>query len=235
MSTIRTAELAADPRLRSGLEAQLEQRRTRLSAGEKALGWKLGFGSPAAMGKLGTAAPLIGFLTDRSLVGLEHEVSVAAYRNPVLEPEVAVRLAADLAPGGGEDAAREAIESVGPAFELVDLDPPPTDVAEILAGNIFHRAVALGPTARAAALDGLSAVVGVGDEIRPVEDPQAATGPVLGLVRHVADLLGEFGESLAAGEVVICGSIVGPLSVAGGDSVAYRLDPIGAISISLTG
>ena len=41
-----------DPRVARGMKAQLEQRRERIAAGEKALGWKVGFGAPAAMGKL---------------------------------------------------------------------------------------------------------------------------------------------------------------------------------------
>ena len=66
MSSQRTAELAADPRVRRGLEAQLAARERRLAAGERPLGWKLGFGSPEARERLDTAAPLVGFLTDRS-------------------------------------------------------------------------------------------------------------------------------------------------------------------------
>jgi len=50
-------------------------------------------------------------------------------------------------------------------------------------------------------------------------------------VRHVADLLGEFGETLSAGEIVICGSIVPPIPVAPRDAVSYALDRVGRITI----
>ena len=64
MSCPRTTELAADPRVRRGMEAQLAGRERRLAGGETSLGWKLGFGSAEAMEGLGITAPLVGFLTD---------------------------------------------------------------------------------------------------------------------------------------------------------------------------
>ena len=51
-----------DPRILRGMEAQLKHRRARLNAGEKPIGWKVGFGSPPALARLGLDAPLIGFL-----------------------------------------------------------------------------------------------------------------------------------------------------------------------------
>jgi 2-keto-4-pentenoate hydratase len=215
------------------MQAQLAQRERRLATGEAALGWKVGFGSAKAMKELGITAPLVGFLTDRSPLEPGAQALVGDWARPVLEPEIAVRVGTDLAPGGGLEVAAEAIGAIGPAYELVDVDPPPSDVAAILAGNIFHRHIVLDPEAevepeRFGTLR--ASVVRNGDE-RRVPDPQAATGEIVGVVRHVADLLGEFGQSLRAGELVISGSIVPPISVAPGDHVAYRLDPVGAITL----
>ena len=60
-----------DARILRGMERQLRIRQARLDAGEKPLGWKVGFGSPAAMEGLGIDAPLIGFMTDKSLLPSE--------------------------------------------------------------------------------------------------------------------------------------------------------------------
>jgi 2-keto-4-pentenoate hydratase len=233
MSFLRTAELAADQRVRRGMEAQLAERERRLADGEASLGWKLGFGSAEAMDRLEIAAPLVGFLTDRSPLPPGDAARVDDWTRPALEPEIAVRLGADLPPGGDLAAAAGAVVAIAPVFELADVDPPPTDVVAILAGNIFHRQVVLAPEARIdpAGFAALRAsVVRNGDE-STVADPQAATGELVGLIRHVADLLGAFGASLRAGEIVICGSIVPPIGVSPGDAVAYRLDPVGAISV----
>lgn len=227
-----TSSLAADLRVRRGMERLLAERRRRLASGDRSLGWKVGFGSEDAMRRLRTDAALVGSLTARSLLEAPAGVSLSGWVNPVLEPEVAVHMGSDLSPGAHMAAAQEAVSDLGPALELADVDPPPRDVEQILAGNIFQRHVLVGP-AESGVSPGIlrGRITGPGGGERVVDDPQATNGDLVGIVRHVADLLGEFGETLRAGEIVICGSIVPPISVASGDAVSYRLDPLGELSI----
>lgn len=229
-----TSELAADPRVARGMEAQLARRREALDAGDGSLGWKLGFGSPAAMEKLDISAPLVGSLRTSGLYDAGEGVRVGQWMNPALEPEVAVHITRDLPAGAGPEEVKRAIGGIGPAFELADVEPPPTDVQAILEGNIFQRGCVLGPVAQRDSLTGVAGRVVVNEE-EPLlaDDPQALTGEMPGLVRHVAELLDAFGERLRAGEVVITGSIVPPLSVAPGDRVLYELKPVGALSIRI--
>lgn len=234
MSSLRTASLAANLSVRRGMTAQLEQRRRRLEAGESSLGWKVGFGSPEAMARLGVEAPLVGFLTSRSAIDSGATVSLGGWSNPVVEPEIAVHLRAPIGARDGRAAIEGAIGGVGPALELADPDPELEDVEAVLAGDIFHRRVVVGPASK---LDGLADLVGrirrAGNAAQIVDDPQALTGDVIDLLQHVAGLLAEFGEALRGGEVVICGSIVPPIAVAAGDVVRYRLDPGAEIAIRL--
>jgi 2-keto-4-pentenoate hydratase len=227
-----TSSLAADLRVRRGMERLLAERRRRLASGDRSLGWKVGFGSEDAMRRLRTDAALVGSLTARSLLEAPAGVSLSGWVNPVLEPEVAVHMGSDLPPGAHMAAAQDAVSDLGPALELADVDPPPRDVEQILAGNIFQRHVLVGP-AESGVSPGIlrGRITGPGGGERVVDDPQATNGDLVGIVRHVADLLGEFGETLRAGEIVICGSIVPPISVASGDAVSYRLDPLGELSI----
>jgi 2-keto-4-pentenoate hydratase len=214
------------------MEAQLADRRLRLDSGERSVGWKVGFGSTEAMGRLRIEAPLVGFLTDRSLIRAPASVSLAGWSAPLLEPEVAVHMGTDLPAGADGPAVQRAIAALGPAFELADLDPPPREVEAILAGNIFQRHVLVGPSDPKAPASGLRGrLTGPGGAERAVEDPVALTGDPVDVVHHVADLLGEFGETLRGGEFVICGSIVPPIPVAPTDAVSYALDPVGEISI----
>src|SRR5919112_1211896 len=122
------------------MERLLELRGERLAAGERAIGWKVGFGAPAAMEKLGTTQPLVGFLTDGTLLADGSSVEVGGWTAPILEAEIAVHVAADLGAGASPQDVREAIGGLGPAIELADIERPPADPEEILAGNIFHRA-----------------------------------------------------------------------------------------------
>ena len=162
-------------------------------------------------------------------------VSLAGWKKPAAEAEIAVYMGRDLPGGASRDAAKQAISGLGPAIELADVEFPPEDVEAILKGNIYQRHVMLGSCDRTRAgcvLDGLTAtVVRNGIEIARTSDPQAATGELIDIVRHVADLLTAFGERLRAGQVIITGSITPPLWVEPGEELAFNLDPVGSVSV----
>ena len=228
-------KIIADLRIIKGMEQQLKLRQNRLSAGEKSIGWKVGFGAPASLQKLGLAAPLIGFLTDKILLPTNATVSIAGWTKPAVEPEVAVYMGMDLPGGADREATRAAIGSLGAAIEIADVHFPPEDVEAILADNIYNRHVILGSTDASRAgcnLDGLVGYVSYnGTKLPPVTDLYALTGDMIDLVSHVADMLSAFGEMLRAGEVIITGSIVPPLLVQANEVITYSLEPIDTISV----
>jgi 2-keto-4-pentenoate hydratase len=85
-----------DARIVAGMRQQLRQRRELLEAGEKALGWKLAFGGPEAMKRLGTNAPLVGFLMQRAVVASGASLSLRGWMKPAAEPELAVHMGKNL-------------------------------------------------------------------------------------------------------------------------------------------
>lgn len=229
-------KISKDPRTSRGMKAQLALRRTLLAEGRRPLGWKVGFGAPAWLEKLAITGPLVGFLTDATLLTSGETVSLTGWKKPVAEPEIAIHMGRELAPGADAETAKAAVAAIGPAIELADLDPLPDDVEAILSGNIYHRHVIIGPTdaARAGArLDGVSARVRRnGVEIDVPSDLETNTGPLLGLVRHVANILASHGERLREGDVIIAGSIVPPIFLEAADrEIAYALEPVGAVSV----
>ena len=228
-----TAESAADERVRRGMEAQLALRATALENGDEPLGWKVGYGTPSAFERFGTVAPMTGFLLRSGLLDEGPPVSICGWSNPALEAEVAVRMASDLPPGAEPHTVRESIGALAPAFELVDLNPGLEEVEGVLEANIFQRAVILGAGSGGVAPEDLSATLQrAGEDAAEVEDPQAATGEIVSIVRHVADLLGVFGERLAAGQVIITGAITPPpIPVSAGERFDYELRPIGRMSV----
>ncbi|MBX5468426.1 MAG: fumarylacetoacetate hydrolase family protein [Thermoleophilaceae bacterium] len=224
-----------DPRVARGMALQLEARHARLAAGERPLGWKLGFCAPAAMERLGISRPLVGFLMEGGRVEDGGACAVGRLAKPMLEPEVAVHLGRDLGAGAGREEARAAIAALGAAIEIVDLDPQLSDVEEILAGNIFQRHVVLGTRRAGASLEGATGRVLVdGEEVARTADPQALTGELVSLVQHTADLLAAVGERLRAGDVLIAGAIVPALPAEPGRRVSFELDPIGGVEIGLS-
>lgn len=225
-----------DPRVAEGMREQLALRRARLGAGERPLGWKVGFGSPAALERLAIDRPLVGFLTDASLVENGAEVPIGGWVAPALEAEIAVRLAADVAGEASWESVREAIAGAAAAIELADVDPPPEDVRSILAANIFHRHVVLGPLdpARRDGAGVTARVVRDGAELAATGDPAVLAGDVVEVVRLTAALLAACGETLRAGEVVITGSVLPPVPVAPGERYRVELPPLGVLELAFT-
>lgn len=225
-----------DERIVAGMRAQLAHRAERLRDGERPLGWKVGFGAPAAMEKFAIDRPLVGYLLDSGQLTDGAEVAIGAWTAPALELEIAAHLGADVAPGAGREEVRAAIRGLSAALELADVTPPPEDVEAILAGNIFHRHVILGELragepAAAAGIGGR--VVCDGELAAATEDPAALTGELVEVVRSTHETLEAAGEGLRAGDVVITGSIVAPLPVAPGQAWTGELDGLGVLSVRL--
>jgi 2-keto-4-pentenoate hydratase len=225
-----------DPRIQRGMKVQLAKRRALIDAGEAPLGWKVGFGSAPAMEKFRINAPLVGFLMKRGLVASGGTASLKGWVKPVAEPEIAVHIGEDLTPGGNLAAAAAAIAALSPAIELADADMPFEDPEAIVANNIFQRHVVLGPRDASRAGGNTSGLTGRvirrGAETARTTDPEAATGRLVDTVRHVADLLGAFGERLRAGDIIIGGSVTPPVFVEFDEpDVSFALDPIGDVSV----
>lgn len=222
-----------DERIERGMATQLAERRRRIEAGEAPLGWKLGMGVPAAMEKLGTDAPLVGFLNEPARLDSGATVELGDWTTPKLEPEIAVHMGSDLAGDASRADAEAAIAGLGVAIELVDLDADESDPERILAADIYQRHVLLGPVQEGASASGVTAsIVKGGAEAASADDATAATGDPVDLVLHVARTLAAAGEALRAGEVVICGSVVPALDVAAGDTVEVTLEPLGSLTVS---
>ena len=225
-----------DPRIARGMQKQLAERRARIAAGEKPIGWKVGLGAKAAMERLKITMPVVGYMMEKSVVVNGSTVSVTGWAQPVAEPEIAVYMASDLASGASREATMKAVGSLGPAIELADLAAPPNDVEVTLAGNIFHRSVILGTPDKSRAgmkLDGLAGLIfRRGQQVARQEDLQANIGNIVDIVAHVAGTLAANGEALRAGDVIITGSIVAPPMMEKDETeFAYQLAPMDRLSV----
>jgi 2-keto-4-pentenoate hydratase len=212
----------ADERITEGMKHQLGDLRRKLDRDERPLGYKLGFGTEAAMKNLGTDAPLVGHLLTANRLESGAVVDISNWGNPKLEPEIVAR--------AGEQGE---ITAIGAAIELVDLDTSISDPQAILEANIFQRHVLLGPVSEGAdPADAKLTVVVDGEEVATADDVTAATGSLDGLVKHVAKTLKAAGGELQRGDMVICGSIVPALDIAPGSTVEVRLPPLGSLVVN---
>ena len=200
-----------------GTRAMLVRRREILARGAEPVGWKIGFNIPEMQQKLGIDGPLAGFLTTDGLVEDGAEVSLDG---PLMvESEVAVEL-------GGDARASAALL---PALELADPPDLEQDVETILAGNIFHRAVAFGPRVETAAPGAARILVnGVEERSLPAE---RAGAHLTEMVDAVAGRLADAGEELRPGERIITGILAPPHPAQPGDTVRLELEALGGVEL----
>jgi 2-keto-4-pentenoate hydratase len=196
----------------------LVRRREMLAQGAEPIGWKIGFNVSAAQEKLGIDGPLAGFLTSDGL--LEDGAEVSLDHGPiVIESEVAVEL--------GDDG--RTIVALLPALEVADQPDLDQDVETILAGNIFHRAVAFGPRVAADA-PGAGRIL-VNGEVEHEMAPGETGAHLVQMVDAVANRLLAAGEELAPGQRIITGILAPPHVAQPGDRVRLELDALGGVEL----
>lgn len=224
-----------DQRVVNGMAAQMSMRRGQLSSGARHVGWKVGFSTRAAMDRMGISAPLFGFMTDRSLLESGSALSIAGWTRAVIEPEVAVHLGERVPAGSDEAAVRAAISGLCAAVEVADFDPDVEDVEGILACDIFHRHVLLGPVDRSRAggsIAGIEArVFRDGEKIAGAAGPPDFPGEAVRILQALAEELEANGLALSAGDVVITGSLVPPVKVGAGQVIRAEISPLGEIEL----
>ncbi|CAN5454289.1 2-oxo-hepta-3-ene-1,7-dioic acid hydratase [soil metagenome] len=208
-------------RLEEAYQQQLHHWRATLDSGAMRVGWKIGLNVPAVQEKLGLERSAVGHLTTATLVGADGSHSLAGAERPKVEPEIAIVMGPD-----------RQIAELAPALEVVDIDPESDDAGEIVAHNIFHRAVAIGSSGDATSAEGVQATLTVNGEAVQTADAGAFDLP--GVVALVDETLRAAGESLDAGDRIIAGSLTTPAEVSPGDRVAVDLGPLGRLEVAFT-
>jgi len=215
------------PRLVAALEVQLRRRQAVLERGGRHVGWKIGGEIPEVETVTGSG-PAIGYLTSASLLpggGTYRAGSDAALH---ADTEVVVEIGRDVDVDAGSDPAA-AIAALAVGLELVDLGRPPGDLKGIVAGNVFHRAFALGPAASVTAPLDAEARSIVNGQVR---ETGRACGDYAETVRTVARLLDAVGERLRRGDRILSGSVT-QVGVEAGDEVRAEIDGLGSVAVTV--
>jgi 2-oxo-hept-3-ene-1,7-dioate hydratase len=203
-----------------GMRALLSRRSDELRRGATAVGWKVGINVPALQEHFGLAGPVVGYLTDSTVMEAAGPIAIGTWVRPALEVEVAIRIG----DGGG-------VAALAPAIELVDLDLGFDAIGPILEGNIFHRGVIFGPELTGLTLDELSVQVDRADE-------RLAEGRLTELpattVEVVRAFLAAHGATLAPGDRIIAGSLIAPMAIAPGDDLVVSYGPLGSLGVTFS-
>jgi 2-keto-4-pentenoate hydratase len=222
--------------IQSALHAELVP-----SFGEQA-GWKIGCTTETMQEYLGIHEPAAGRIRASTVYTGPAAVPHAAYRRPGAECELAVRLGRELAAGAApcdRATARAAIGSVLAAIEIVDDrydDWAALDAASLTADDFFGAGCVLGredvpwaalelaEVTASMSVNGVEIGSGRGADI--LGDPLAA---LIWLVNGPARQTG-----LAAGSIVLLGSVVQTHWVEPGDVVTVENAPFGPISLTFS-
>lgn len=200
------------------------------------VGYKLGYTSAAMRKQMNIDHPNYGVLTDDMFIG-QDAISFDALIHPLVEPEIAIRLARDL-PGGGHD--RESVMRAGPVFmpaiEVCDTRYREYKFKAVdnIADNSSAARYVLGAPQPVTGADDLRALAvelwtddkltdqGVG--ANALEDPLLA-------VAWLANWLHAEGTSLKAGEVVLTGGLTRGYLVQRNQAITARLVGSGAVKL----
>jgi 2-keto-4-pentenoate hydratase len=211
-----------------GQDIMMERWRAQLQAGADRVGWKIGRDIPEARGLLGDR-PVLGALTSATVLP---DAGIYAAAHPFAlraETELLVQIGDDLAATAKPGDVRAAIAGVGVALELVDIGRSPGDLAQIVADNVFHRAVVLGEAWHPRETAGADAILTINGR-RHRADRELPD--LLDAVGEAAALLELSGERLMAGDVLLTGSLV-HVPVDPGDHVIAAIAGLGQVSASI--
>jgi 2-keto-4-pentenoate hydratase len=214
---------------------QQVQIRDRLAAGDVAIaGYKVGLTSAAMQQQMGVYEPDFGHLLTDMVHAADAPIDVASFRQPRAEPEIALVLGRDLdAPGLSVADVMAATNFAIPAIEIIDsrISDWKISLIDTVADNASSAGLVLGQrsvpaTGRDLALAGCvfrrnGRIVGTG-----------AGAAVLGSPWHAATWLANTltarGTRLAAGSIVLTGSITAAVPVAAGDAFTVTIDGLGS-------
>lgn len=218
------------PRIRAGMERQLDAWRRELAGGARRIGWKLGRGIQEVEELMGER-PVLGHLVSASelVPGVPFRVPDDRVDTLRAETELGIAIGARVSGSADLDEARAAIAGYCVALELVDVGPPRGDVEAVLAANVFHRAFAFGDAVPGFTTAGRRAtlvVVGAPAGEGTLLDDYAQT------VADAARLLAALGESLEPGDRLIAGSSV-HVPVQAGAAISCAIDGLGHLDAAV--
>ncbi|MCP2353646.1 2-keto-4-pentenoate hydratase [Nonomuraea thailandensis] len=205
-------------------------------AGEAIKGHKVGLTSAAIQTQFGVDRPDYGHLT-ASMFHLDSTpIDVGRFLQPRIEPEIAFVLGKPLAgPGLTTADAVEAVDYLLPALEIIDsrIHGWKIKLADTVADNASSGGVVLG--AQPVPLQAVDLRLAGCLLCRDGHVVQTgATGAVLGsplnALTWLANTLGERGQRLEAGHVVLSGSITAAIPVQAGQIVTAEIAGLGSVS-----
>jgi 2-keto-4-pentenoate hydratase len=217
------------------IQSDVVDRRTETEGSR--VGYKVGFTSAAIRDEMDIQEPAYGHVL-AGTVRSGGRVDVGPLVEPKVEAELAFRFGEPVKPPATGADVLSATSAVVPAVEIVDSRIEDWDVTapEAIADNALSGLVVLGDVARdPTALDVDLALEGVEVRRNGVRRATGVGADVLGhpatVVEWLAGALEERGAALAAGDLVLTGSMTPLVPLEPGDAVEVRFADFGTVSV----
>lgn len=221
---------------------QSVQMERKLAAGRKIIGWKIGLTSKVMQDALAIDTPDSGVLYDDMLFETGATVPAGHFIQPRVEAEIAFVMKAPLSGEVTREDVLAAADYVAPSLEILDTRvlraDPATGKARVIfdtvADNAANAGIVLGkerhdPTATdlrwaGAILHKNEEVVATGLGAAVLNDP------VTGLV-WLARRMGQYGQRIEPGQVVLSGSFIAPIECPPGTAIRADFGAFGTVAI----
>ncbi|HKN14653.1 MAG TPA: 2-keto-4-pentenoate hydratase [Candidatus Binatus sp.] len=243
MSAAQTRRGIAPPAAEANLSAvdayriQMINVERSVAAGRRVVGRKVGLTSLAMQKMLGVTEPDFGHLFDDMILASDDKCERSSLLLPRVEPEIAFVLSRELrGPGIRRDDVIAATGYVTPAIEIIDTRIRDWNItlADTIADNASSARVVLGKEKTSPTAYYLASVT-MTLEKNGTQVEQGVGAAVLGHpaepVAWLANKLAEFGQTVAAGSIVMPGALCRAIDVAAGDLITARFGPLGAVSV----
>lgn len=218
----------------------------RRAGGFVPVGRKIGFTNSSLWPVYGVHQPIWGTMYDRTVVRVEGEarLSLSAFAEPMIEPEIAFGLHSS--PAGPDPAALlRSIEWIAHGIEIVQSHFPgwKFKAADTVADNGLHGAYLLGPPVDvsrlgpdpAESLRTFSVDLSCNGALRETgRGANVLGGPLDALAHLVAVLAGRPEEALRAGEIVTTGTLTAAYRVSAGETWTTGLRGIALPGLRVT-
>jgi 2-oxo-3-hexenedioate decarboxylase len=201
------------------------------------IGLKAGLTSHAKMKQMGVDTPVFGFLVDGFSVPEGGEVKTRELIHPKVEPEIAFVLKRALkGPGCHIGAVLAATDFVLPGIEVIDsrYRDFKFDLKSVVADNTSAaRFVVGGRAMRPEQVDlrTLGVVMEKNGEIVSIGAGAAVLGHPAAAVAALANHLGQRGQEIPAGALILSGGVTEAVAVEPGDHVSLRIQHLGSVSL----
>lgn len=218
-------------------EAQKRFVQSKIAAGDRLVGYKLGLTSRNKQQAMGVDSPLYGRVTASMISTWGDPIPFDRFIHPRVESEIAFLLKRDIEAPANITSVLAATEVVFGAVDVLDsrYEGFKFTLTDVVADNASAGAFYMGPIAlppEQLDLRLLGCTVRVDGEVVMTAAGAAVMGHPAASVAWLVNQLAEVGEEgLKAGQVIFSGGVTAPVPVVPGGSVAFEFDGLGAIEV----